>query len=48
MSGARVGVLGGTFNPLHEGHLAAGRAAMAALALDRLHVRPVQHPSTST
>ena len=44
MSGARVGVLGGTFDPLHEGHLAAGRAAMAALALDRLVFVPSDIP----
>jgi nicotinate-nucleotide adenylyltransferase len=41
---ARVGVLGGTFDPIHEGHLAAGRAAMAALALDRVLVIPANAP----
>jgi nicotinate-nucleotide adenylyltransferase len=44
MSGARVGVLGGTFDPFHEGHRAAGRAAAAALALDRLIVVPSNAP----
>jgi nicotinate-nucleotide adenylyltransferase len=44
MTVARVGVLGGTFDPLHNGHLAAGRAAMAALALDRLLVIPSSSP----
>lgn len=32
----RVGVLGGTFDPPHCGHLAAARAASATLGLDRL------------
>jgi len=32
----RVGLLGGTFDPPHCGHLAAGRAALRALSLDRL------------
>jgi nicotinate-nucleotide adenylyltransferase len=44
MTPARVGVLGGTFDPIHEGHLAAGRAAMATLALDRLLVMPSHIP----
>jgi nicotinate-nucleotide adenylyltransferase len=39
-----VGVLGGTFDPIHDGHLAAGRAAMAALALDRILVIPSSAP----
>ena len=33
---ARVGILGGTFDPPHLGHLAAARAAIDALGLDRL------------
>ncbi|HEY6473728.1 MAG TPA: nicotinate (nicotinamide) nucleotide adenylyltransferase [Acidimicrobiales bacterium] len=32
----RVGILGGTFDPPHVGHVAAGRAVMEQLALDRL------------
>jgi nicotinate-nucleotide adenylyltransferase len=32
----RVGILGGTFDPPHSGHVAAGRAVTEALALDRL------------
>jgi nicotinate-nucleotide adenylyltransferase len=44
MTGDRVGVLGGTFDPLHEGHLAAGHAAMAVLALDRLIFVPSNVP----
>jgi nicotinate-nucleotide adenylyltransferase len=44
MIGARVGVLGGTFNPIHLGHLAAARAAQATLALDRLLFVPSHAP----
>lgn len=36
----RVGVLGGSFNPVHVGHLAIGRAAAEALGLDQLIVIP--------
>jgi nicotinate-nucleotide adenylyltransferase len=44
MNVARVGVLGGTFDPIHEGHVAAGRAAMAALTLERVVVVPSHVP----
>jgi nicotinate-nucleotide adenylyltransferase len=37
---SRVGLLGGSFNPVHVGHLAIGRAAVEALALERLVVIP--------
>jgi nicotinate-nucleotide adenylyltransferase len=33
---ARIGIFGGTFDPPHEGHVAAGRAVTERLALDRL------------
>lgn len=36
----RVGVLGGTFDPVHVGHVALGRAACVALSLDELRLVP--------
>ncbi len=36
----RIGILGGSFDPIHVGHLALGRAACEALRLDRLLVIP--------
>jgi len=48
MTGARVGVLGGTFNPIHLGHLAAARAAHAALAFDRVLFVPSHAPPHRT
>jgi nicotinate-nucleotide adenylyltransferase len=40
----RVGVLGGTFDPVHEGHLAVARAAIRALNLERLAFVPAGDP----
>jgi nicotinate-nucleotide adenylyltransferase len=36
----RVGILGGTFNPPHTGHLALARAARAELGLDEVVIVP--------
>ena len=36
----RVGIYGGSFNPVHYGHLNVARQALAELALDRLIVIP--------
>jgi nicotinate-nucleotide adenylyltransferase len=40
----RLGVFGGTFDPLHHGHLDAAAAARAALALDELLFIPAKDP----
>ena len=37
---ARIGLLGGSFDPIHVGHLALGHAAQLALALDELRFVP--------
>ena len=44
MSGRRLGILGGTFDPIHYGHLDAGAAAPRALALDEMRVVPSHDP----
>ena len=36
LRGVRIGILGGSFNPAHEGHLAISRAAMKRLRLDQI------------
>ena len=40
----RTGVFGGTFDPIHVGHLDAAEAARLALALDRVLVIPAHDP----
>lgn len=44
MAGMRVGVLGGTFDPVHEGHLALARAASDELGLDEVLFIPAGQP----
>lgn len=41
----RIGILGGTFDPIHKGHLALAEAAAEQLKLDSLYFIPTyQHP----
>jgi nicotinate-nucleotide adenylyltransferase len=40
----RLGVLGGTFDPIHLGHLDAGEAAQTALSLDEVRLIPSHDP----
>ena len=37
---SKIGVLGGTFDPIHNGHVALGLAAMEEVELDKLIVMP--------
>ncbi len=43
-AGERTGILGGTLDPIHLGHLETALAARAALALDRLIILPTRIP----
>ena len=37
---ARIGIYGGSFNPVHNGHVRVAKSAIASLRLDRLYVIP--------
>lgn len=37
-SANRIGILGGTFDPVHNGHIALARAALEQLKLDRVYM----------
>lgn len=43
-TGERIGVLGGTFDPIHVGHLAAAKAALECARLDRVIFMPTGQP----
>jgi len=40
----RIGILGGTFDPIHRGHVDLGRAAQSALGLTQVFVVPTHIP----
>lgn len=44
MAGLRLGVLGGTFDPVHRGHLVLAAAAQGELGLDRVLFVPAGQP----
>ena len=48
IAGTRIGVLGGTLDPIHLGHLDAATAAGTALALDEITVIPSRIPPHRT
>jgi nicotinate-nucleotide adenylyltransferase len=48
IAGARIGVLGGTLDPIHFGHLDTASAARRALALDRILLLPSNVPPHRT
>lgn len=40
----KIGIFGGTFNPIHQGHLAIAEEVSKALELDRVLLIPANHP----
>lgn len=44
----RIGILGGTFNPVHRGHLALAREAITAFHLDKVLFIPSAKPPHKT
>src|ERR1051325_1620629 len=48
MSERRIGAYGGTFDPLHNGHLEVARLVVSRFALDELLVIPAHRPPHKT
>ncbi|MEX2356620.1 MAG: nicotinate-nucleotide adenylyltransferase [Thermaerobacterales bacterium] len=48
MTVRRIGILGGTFDPVHYGHLIAGENALEAMALDEMVFVPCRIPPHKT
>lgn len=44
MSSLKVGIMGGSFNPVHNGHLTLARGALDQLSLDQVWFMPNRHP----
>ena len=44
-SGARLGIMGGTFDPIHFGHLVAAEEALVQFNLDKVVFMPTGHPA---
>ena len=46
MARERIGIMGGTFNPVHQGHIDMAKAAAAQEKLNRVLFLPTGQPSS--
>lgn len=44
MQRRKIGIMGGTFNPIHNGHLLLGEMAYEQFGLDKVLIMPTKHP----